>query len=264
MDNKVLTSQDLAAEITRSASKQTYFTIKFFADRERTSDAYRAYAYFRWVDDIIDADSGMRAEKIAFANRQQSLLQACYQGKAPVDMCLQESMLADLVGNDLEKNSGLQTYLRNMMDVMLFDAKRQGRVISKVELSEYSRKLATAVTEAMYYFIGHKDASPNHPARYLSVTAAHIIHMLRDSMEDLENGYFNIPQEYLQAHGISPEEINSQGYREWVESRIKLARLYFKAGRECTAQVRNWRCRLAGFAYTARNITPGARRLSET
>ena len=26
----------------------------------------------------------------------------------------------------------------------------------------------------------------------------------------------------------------------------------FKAGRECTAQVKNLRCRLAGFAYTAR------------
>jgi hypothetical protein len=33
---------------------------------------------------------------------------------------------------------------------------------------------------------------------------------------------------------------------------VKLARMYFKAGREATAQVRNLRCRLAGYAYTAR------------
>src|SRR5512137_1215090 len=47
-----------ASSITKSASKQTYYTIRFLVDRERVDDAYRAYGYFRWVDDILDADSG--------------------------------------------------------------------------------------------------------------------------------------------------------------------------------------------------------------
>ena len=46
--------------------------------------------------------------------------------------------------------------------------------------------------------------------------------------------------------------MGGQAYRKWVCDRVKLARTYFKAGREATAQVVNWRCRLAGFAYTAR------------
>lgn len=33
---------------------------------------------------------------------------------------------------------------------MGFDAKRHGRLISQVELNEYTRWLATAVTEAMH------------------------------------------------------------------------------------------------------------------
>jgi len=161
-------------------------------------------------------------------------------------------MLVDLVQNDTEKNSGLQIYLRNMMDVMVVDAKRRGQIISQNELYDYSHKLAKAVTEALYYFIGHDDSSPCHEARYMAVTAAHITHMLRDTLEDVDNGYFNIPQEYLQARGISPQDVTSQAYREWVCGRVQLARGYFKMGRECTAMVKNLRCRLAGYAYTAR------------
>jgi len=112
--------------------------------------------------------------------------------------------------------------------------------------------LAVAVTGALYYFIGHDDPAPPHPARYLAVTAAHITHMLRDAIEDNEAGYFNIPREYLLAHGISPKDIDNTAYREWVCGRVQLARMYFKASREATTQVRNWRCRLAGYAYTAR------------
>ncbi len=252
MDTKYKASGSLATAVTKAASKQTYYTIRFFVDRERVEDAYRAYGYFRWLDDVLDAETGTKPEKIAFVNRQKSILEACYCGETPEDLCAEERMLVDLVRNDTEKNSGLQSYLRNMMAVMHFDAERRGQVITEAKLSGYSRALAVAVTEALYYFIGHDDPSPCHEARYLAVTAAHITHMLRDAFEDAEAGYYNIPREYLQAHGLSPRDVESQAYREWVCGRVQLARMYFKAGRECTARVKNLRCRLAGFAYTAR------------
>ena len=252
MNRKAQSSGRLAAGITKLASKQTYYTIRLFVDRERVADAYRAYGYFRWVDDVIDAESGLMSEKIAFADRQKSLLESCYYGKTPDDLCPEEWMLVDLVRNDTEKNSGLQMYLCNMMDVMFFDAKRRRRVISQSELFDYSHKLAKAVTEALYYFIGHDDPTSRHEARYMAVTAAHITHMLRDALEDVENGYYNIPSEYIATRGITPEDVKSQAYRDWVCGRVQLARGYFKMGRECTAQVKNLRCRLAGYAYTAR------------
>jgi phytoene/squalene synthetase len=258
MDIKCKDSGALAAAITKAASKQTYYTIRLFADRGRVEDAYRAYGYFRWVDDVIDVDTssgdgaGTKPEKLAFVNRQKSLLEACYRGETPTDLCAEEWMLVDLVRHDVEKNSGLQSYLRNMMAVMVFDAERRGQIVTQTELSGYSHTLAVAVTEALYYFIGHDDPSPCHEARYLAVTAAHITHMLRDALEDVEAGYFNVPNEYIQSKGIVPQDVNSQAYREWVCGRVQLARMYFKAGRECTAQVKNLRCRLAGYAYTAR------------
>ena len=72
---------DLAAAITRAASKQTYYTIRFLMDRDRVQDAFRAYAYFRWVDDQLDTCSGTQQERLELINRQHMLLEACYWGK---------------------------------------------------------------------------------------------------------------------------------------------------------------------------------------
>jgi len=241
-----------ASSITKAASKQTHTTIRFLVDRERVEDAYRAYGYFRWVDDVLDADSGSGSERRAFLERQKSLLESCYRGESPRDVDIQEMMLVELVQHDHEKNSGLQSYLRNMMLVMDFDARRRGRLISQVELNEYTRSLASAVTEAMHYFIGNGDFAPHDETRYLAVSAAHITHMLRDTFEDVQSGYYNIPREVLEANHVGPQDVQSDAYRAWVKSRVQLAREYFKVGRGYLARVQNRRCRLAGFAYIAR------------
>jgi len=252
MNKKLDTSLPLAEAITRSASKQTYYTIRFLVDRERVSDAYRAYAYFRWVDDVLDIETGSKSEKVAFVNRQRTLLETCYRGETPQDLSAEEQILAVLVSHDQEVNSGLKAYLNNMMAVMTFDVSRRGQVITQAELTDYTQKLSTAVTEAIYYFIGHGDPIPHPQTRYLAVIAAHMIHMLRDAFEDTAAGYFNIPGEVLQKHGISERDLESQAYRQWVCGRVKLARRYFKESRESHAQIKSLRCRLASCAYMAR------------
>ncbi|MGB8981462.1 MAG: squalene/phytoene synthase family protein [Anaerolineales bacterium] len=241
-----------ASSITKAASKQTYATIRFLVDRARIDDAYRAYAYFRWLDDVLDADSGSGSERRAFLERQKSLLESCYRDEPPRDVDLQEELLVELVQSDPEKNSGLRAYLRNMMLVMDFDVRRRGRLISQVELSEYTRWLAIAVTEAMHYFIGQGTFTPHDETRYLAVSAAHITHMLRDTYDDVQAGYYNIPREVLEANHIGPQDVHSEAYRLWVRSRVGLARQYFEAGKVYFRRVQNPRCRLAGFAYMAR------------
>jgi phytoene/squalene synthetase len=249
-----------ASSITKAASKQTYYTIRFLVDRARIGDAYRAYAYFRWVDDNLDAPSGSgpvlseveASERRAFLERQKSLLEKCIRGEAPRDTNIQEKMLVELVQSDRGKNSGLRAYLRNMMLVMDFDVRRRGRLISQVELNEYTRWLAIAVTEAMHYFIGQGAFAHDDETRYLAVSAAHITHMLRDTYDDVRAGYYNIPREVLEANHIGPQDVHSEAYRAWVQSRVQLAREYFEAGRSYLARVHSLRCRLAGFLYTAR------------
>ena len=248
----MMTNIATASSITKAASKQTYYTIRFLVDRERVDDAYRAYGYFRWVDDLLDADSGSKSERSAFIERQKSLLKECFRGESPRDTTIQEKMLIELVQHDHEKNSGLHSYLHNMMQVMAFDAMRRGRRISQVELNEYTRWLATAVMECIHYFIGHDDFSPHDETRYLAVSGAHIVHMLRDTFDDAELGYFNIPREILETNHMGPKGVRNDAYRAWVKSRVLLAREYFQAGKSYLAQVENPRCRLACFAYIAR------------
>ena len=241
-----------AASITKAASQQTYYTIRFLVDRERVDDAYRAYAYFRWVDDTLDAEAATPSERRAFIERQKSLLQRCYRGDLAPDATLRGNMLVELVRRDREKNSGLQSYLRYMMQVMDFDAVRRGRLVSQLELNEYTRWLSTAVMECIHHFIGHDDHSPHDEGRYLAVAGAHITHMLRDTFDDMRVGYYNIAREVLEQNHIGPLEVHSVAYRSWVESRVQLARNYFSAGKEYFTGVQNWRCRLACYAYIAR------------
>jgi hypothetical protein len=221
-------------------------------DRERIEDAYRAYGYFRWVDDILDAESTPSVERSAFLERQQFLLEKCYRGESTPDANIQENMLVELVQRDHEKNDGLELYLRNMMQVMDFDVRRRGRLISQVELNEYTRWLATAVMEAIHYFIGHDDFAPHDEVRNLAVAGAHIAHMLRDTFDDAQLGYYNIPREVLETNHMGVQNVQHDAYRTWVKSRVQLAREYFKAGKEYFARVQNPRCRLACFAYIAR------------
>ncbi len=251
-------SQRLATSITREASAQTYYTIRLLADRALVDDAYRAYAYFRWLDDMLDQGQMAAPEAIAFLERQQGIIRRCYRREPVGTLNDHERMVADLIQGDREENSGLRAYINNMMAVMDFDARRKGKLISHNELSEYTRWLAAAVTEALHYFIGHGghdghgSASPKDETRYLAVTAAHITHMLRDAFEDAAAGYYNVPREFLESHGIAPTELFSDAYSSWVQGRVQLARTYFRAGKAYLARVENIRCRIAGYAYVAR------------
>lgn len=242
----------LPALITKAASTQTYYTIRFLVDHDRIEDAYRAYAYFRMVDDWLDEGELDTPDSVAYVEQQKRLINDLYRGMLPDDLSDEEIILAELIQTDQSPQSGLRAYIKHMIDVMAFDARRKGQLISAQELDTYTHDLAVGVTEAMHYFIGHNDPSPYTKSRYLAVKAAHITHMLRDTYEDVETGYINIPREFLATHRIDPTDIESDAYRTWVKSRTKLARAYFKVGEHYLAQVKNRRCRLAGLAYTAR------------
>ena len=241
-----------ASLITKAGSTQTYYTVRFLVDRQHVDDAYRAYGYFRWVDDLLDSDAGSASQRSSFLERQKSLLESCYLGQVPRDVDLEENMLVELIQHDREKNSGLQLYLRNMMRVMDFDVRRRGRLISQAELDDYTRWLSSSVTECIHYFIGHDDFTPHDATRYLAVAGAHIAHMLRDTFADARVGYYNIPREVLDAGHIGPLDVSSDAYRRWVKSRVLVARRDLSIGKGYFGRVQNARCRLACFAYIAR------------
>ena len=98
-------SQSLASEITSAASRQTYYTIRFLVDEPRRADVYRAYAYFRLVDDVLDGTARYRGALLGtddparerFLERQVALLDRCLRGDPPANASRHEQMLVDLV-----------------------------------------------------------------------------------------------------------------------------------------------------------------------
>lgn len=247
-----LPKKNLAATITYAASKQTYYTIRLLADADRVQQGLQAYAYFRWVDDRLDLDSRSRSERLAFLERQQFILANLTAGKVVENLAPEECILAELMASEKASKSGLRIYVRNMMQVMEFDTKRRGCLVSQAELEDYTHHLAVAVTELLHYLIGYDSYSPKGGSRYAAAFAAHIIHMLRDSYEDVETGYFSIPREVLKGAAIQPDDFNHPAYQAWVKTRLHLADKLFGQARNYLTRVESLRCRLAGFTYMSR------------
>jgi phytoene/squalene synthetase len=242
----------LARSITQAGSTQSYLTARLLADRDLIDDCLRAYAYFRWVDDVVDGPCTLAAEGIALVQRQRELIDRLYMGQSLDGLCPEEAIIADLIRNDRGEQSGLQSFVRNFLAIIEFDAHRRGRLISGDELAWYSNCLGKAVTDAIQYFIGNGHPYPVTENRYLAATAAHITHMLRDTVSDVKDGYYNIPREYLEKHNIRPQHINSAPYRAWVRRRVCLARRYICAGKRYLDELDVLRCKIAGYWYCAR------------
>jgi phytoene/squalene synthetase len=242
----------LARSITRASSKQTYYTALLMVDKGLANDFCRGYAYFRWADDVIDISSQSSDERISFIRRQKALIDRLYRNERPDDLTPEEEMVADLISHDNEENSGLQSFIRNFLGVLEFDAYRKGRLISQQELTSYSSRLGKSVTDGLQYFIGNGHPYPAADNRYLAATAAHITHMLRDMVLDTADGYTNIPREYLEAHSIGPEDVGRPAFRAWVRSRVEQARQYLREGKRYLEELDVLRCKIVGYWYCAR------------
>jgi phytoene/squalene synthetase len=242
----------MAKSITFNGSKQTYYTARLMVDKDLVDDFFRAYAYFRWADDIIDVSSNTQEERITFITRQRELIDGLYQNKLIGELSPEEEILAELIQNDRQKNSGLQSFIRNMFAIIEFDANRKGRLITLDELKWYSERLSQSVTDGLQYFIGNGYPYPKSANRYWAALGAHIAHLLRDTLQDIADGFINIPREYLEAHGITPEDITDPAFRAWVKERVDQARRYFEEGQKYFNRLNVLRCKIVGYWYSAR------------
>jgi phytoene/squalene synthetase len=243
---------NLARSITWRGSKQTYFTARLMVDKALVDDCYRAYGYFRWADDLIDVSSKSSAERIAFITRQRALIESLYRNDRPDELTAEEEIIADLIENDRGEYSGLESFIRNFLAVIEFDAHRKGRLITEDELAWYSNALGKSVTDCIQYFVGNGHPYPDHENRYLAATAAHITHMLRDMSADLADGFINVPREVIEELNISLENIDDSQLRGWVQDRVEQARGYFHQGKQYLDGLDVLRCKLVGYWYCAR------------
>jgi phytoene/squalene synthetase len=242
----------LARSITRSGSIQTYFTARLMVDKDLVDDFFRAYAYFRWIDDVIDISSRSDEERLRFISNQRRLIDSLYDQEPVVELTPEEEILKDLINNDRGENSGLQSFIRNMFAIIEFDAQRKGRLISESELDWYVKTLGRSVTDGLLYFIGNGNPYPESENRYQAGIAAHISHLLRDMHQDNADGFINIPREYLEANRLSHEDMNDPAYKDWVRQRVELAQELFAEGKSYLDGIGVLRAKIVGYWYCAR------------
>ena len=242
----------LARQITWRESKQSYFTMHLLVDRDLVEDSYRAYAYFRWVDDVVDETLTSSEERIAFIRAQRVLIEGLYEGRRPEGLRMEEVMIAELIRNDRSPRSGLRSYIENFLAIIEFDAERKGQRITGAELRSYADRLALAVTDAIQYFIKNGHRYPEDERRIAGARAAHITHMLRDMRKDLLAGYSNISSEYLEERGIRPEDVDSPAFLDWVRARVEMAREDFRQGKLYIDGLDVLRTKIAARWYYAR------------
>jgi phytoene/squalene synthetase len=242
----------LAQTITKKSSKQTYYTARMMVDRDLVDDFFRAYAYFRWADDVIDIHARSEEERISFIERQRAIIEGLYHHEVTNDLAPEERMAADLIRNDRQEGSGLQSFVRNMLAIIEFDAYRRGRLISQEELAWYTNRLGASVTDGILHFVGNGHPYSRNESRYLAATAAHITHLLRDMVRDTSDGFINIPREYLAMHDIHPDDVDSPPYRIWVRERVHHARKYFAEGKIYLNELEVLRAKIVGHWYCAR------------
>jgi phytoene/squalene synthetase len=221
-------------------------------DKELADDAFRAYGYFRWIDDFVDAEARNHEERTSFMARQKEVIQAVYRGDRPSDLTPEEEIIADLISRHKEIDAGVHSYIQKMFAVIDFDAHRRGRLISEDELKWYSDALGTSVTDAIQFFVGNRRPYPETNGRYSAGIAAHIAHMLRDMKNDISDGFVNIPREYLESHGLGPEDFEHSAYRSWVRERVDTSRKLFALGERYLNSLHMLRVKIVGNWYSAR------------
>lgn len=220
---------DPAENITRDASVQTYWTVKLLFDQERKEDAYRAYAYFRYLDDEIDIRRKTIASRRSFILRHRGVIDAAYAGSPLPSLTTAERLITELISHNPDSSGLLGSFINNFFAVIAYDSGRRGIQISRQRLLWYRKTLSKAVTDGIAYFVNGNRPFPPHPALYAGAEAAHITHMLRDLFEDAADGYYNIPREYCVSHHISPRRLSPQHVRGWVRGETIHARKLFAA-----------------------------------
>ena len=91
----------LARSITWASSNQSYLTARLLADRDLADDCLRAYAYFRWADDMIDISLSVETERTAFIVRQKTLIDRLYRRERPAGLSPEEARARAGFSSDL-------------------------------------------------------------------------------------------------------------------------------------------------------------------
>jgi phytoene/squalene synthetase len=242
----------LARRMTWRGSKQSFLVGQFLVDRKLRNDFFRAYAYFRWIDDMIDEVIPTRRGRIEFIDRQSELIRSIYSNQEIKIENEEEEILLDLIKNDKSTHNGLKSFIEKMFSIIEFDTLRKDSVIREEELDLYNKMLGISVVDGLQYFIGHQHLYSASANRYEAAIAAHKTHLLRDMKKDFKNGFYNIPLEIIGKDHSLDLDILQYIHRDWIKEQVEEARQGFQIGKQYIENMQVLRCKIAAILYSFR------------
>jgi phytoene/squalene synthetase len=242
----------LAKERAKTENSAAFYLARLLYDRGTLPLFCLGYAYFRWVDDFIDDPMHSERSCRAFITCQQKLIDAAYQGEIWSTDRIEEQMVQYLVEVDFQER--LKPYIQDMLAALVWDTRRRGQFSDRSALQAYSLALGRAYTNALQAFVTQSHVYPDAPGRYAAGTAAHLVHLLRDFVQDWEAGYYNISRQEMAEFGLdaAPFDFEGEAFRNWVRVVAQRARGLFRDGQRYLDSLQVYRCKLLGYLYCVR------------
>ncbi len=214
-------SRGYCARLTRQAAKNFYYGLKLLP-HEKRSAMFALYAYMRHIDDIADDDDGRSIEqRIHDLNEWRKRTHAVLSD-------------AGAVNDDAPIWPAFAHIARHYdLPVALFDEAIAGQQqdLSPVnfenfeQLHEYCYRVAGVVGLASIKIWGYEGVAETEAMAVARGVGFQITNILRDLREDASRGRLYLPNEDLDAAGLSAEELcngkNPQGFNRLMRQQIE-------------------------------------------
>lgn len=244
--------QAIAQERTKASNPTAYFLVRLFGEKDWRDHSFLIYAYFRWVDDIIDCPRTSYEEKKRSMERQGKLLRNLYDGLAyQGNYILEEQFAHYSVAFDREMGFALKDDILGMFSVLMRDLERNGAPTPAKEMDEFIYVESKAFINMIRFFCGETGGYDG-ADKYDEGVGCKLVHLLRDFIEDLDQGYVNISQDDMERYRINLDNINDDNFQAWVRDQVELAREHFRKGKHNLSNSKRLRYKIASYLYCAK------------
>lgn len=219
---------ELCRQIQRRHS-QSYYFATCFLPREIRPAVFALYAFVRYPDQWVDCP---QVADVAYIQRQLDQ----YEGdllRALKGEAVEQAVLRAFADTMRRYEIPLR-YPHEFLNAMRMDLSKH-RYANLSELQEYMWGSASVVGIMMCYIMGVTDAEAHHDASLMG-QAMQMTNFLRDVGEDWQRGRIYLPQDEMEAYGITEAHLNKRkiddSFKMFMRFQIDRCRRWYRQAEE--------------------------------
>ena len=216
--------------IAKRRARNFYYAFRTLPAHKRRA-IYAVYAFCRICDDIADGDAPLDAKRSQLAAVRLRLLSApAPQTDGPIFAALRHAVSAFSIP---------PARLEEVIDGVEMDLTKN-RFADWEELSDYCRKVASAVGLICVEIFGYRDARARQCAADMGI-AMQLTNIMRDVKEDADRDRIYLPADEMRRFGYTESELKAgavnDAFRALMAHQAARARQRFDSGRNLFALV---------------------------